>query len=126
MGDIYNQDTQLMKAFSSFEIQINYYELMYKAQEDLKDLIKELKSKNNISYTKVAAWPSPSDTKLSYHEYKYDDMIANFHKDYTGPFDAVYRSKLADYEDTIKSLIAIEQNGNYFEQPKILGRESFY
>jgi len=31
MGDIYNQDTQLMKAFSSFEIQINYYELMYKA-----------------------------------------------------------------------------------------------
>jgi len=53
-------------------------------------------------------------------------MIANFHKDYTGPFDAVYRSKLADYEDTIKSLIAIEQNGNYFEQPKILGRESFY
>jgi len=30
MGDIYNQDTQLMKAYSSFEVQINYYELMYK------------------------------------------------------------------------------------------------
>jgi hypothetical protein len=53
-------------------------------------------------------------------------MIADFHEDYTGPFDAVYRSKLADYEDTIKSLISIEQDGNYFEPPKILGRESFY
>jgi hypothetical protein len=33
---------------------------------------------------------------------------------------------LADYEDTIKELISIEQGGNYFEPPKILGRESFY
>jgi hypothetical protein len=31
MGDIYNQDTQLMKAYSSFEIQIDYYELMKEA-----------------------------------------------------------------------------------------------
>ena len=45
---------------------------------------------------------------MTYHEYKYDDMIESFHEDYTGPFDAVYREKLADYEDTIKELIAIE------------------
>mgnify|MGYP001302362075 CR=1 FL=1 len=92
----------------------------------IKDLIKELKKNNKISFSSVPAWPSPSDTEKSYHEYKYDDMIADFHSDYTGPFDAVYRSKLADYEDTIKELISIEQNGNYFEPPKIQGRDSFY
>lgn len=42
MGDIYNQNTELMKAYSTFEIQIDYYELMYKAKEDLKDLVKDL------------------------------------------------------------------------------------
>lgn len=31
MGDMMNQDTQLMKAYSSFEIQINYYELAYES-----------------------------------------------------------------------------------------------
>jgi len=42
MGDIYNQNTELMKAYSTFEIQIDYYELMYKCKEDLKDLVKNL------------------------------------------------------------------------------------
>lgn len=33
MGDIFSQDTLLMKAYSTFEIQIDYYQLMYKAKE---------------------------------------------------------------------------------------------
>jgi len=33
MGDITSQDTLLMKAYSTFEIQIDYYQLMYKAKE---------------------------------------------------------------------------------------------
>ena len=75
MGDIYNQDTQIMKAYSSFEVQIDYYELMYKAKDDLKDLIKDLKVNNKISTSTIPAWPTKDTTKLSYHEYKYDDMI---------------------------------------------------
>jgi len=53
-------------------------------------------------------------------------MVEDFHNDYTGPYDATFREKLADYEDTIKELIAIENGGNYFEPPPIVGRESFY
>jgi hypothetical protein len=56
MGDIYNQDTQIMKAYSSFEMQINYYELMYKAKEDLKDLIKDLKNNNKISTSTIPGY----------------------------------------------------------------------
>lgn len=124
MGDIYNQDTQLMKAYGSFEIQIDYYELMYEAKKKIKDLLKELGKKNSLTYKNKDAWPQPSEKP--YHEYHYDELIDDFHKDYVGPFDATFRSKLADYEDTIKELISIEQGGNYFEPPKILGRESFY
>jgi hypothetical protein len=108
MGDIYNQDTQIMKAYSSFEMQINYYELMYKAKEDLKDLIKDLKNNNKISTSTIPAWPTSDSTKLSYHDYKYDELIETFHNDWTKPYDAVFREKLADYEDTIKELISIE------------------
>lgn len=108
MGDIYNQDTQIMKAYSSFEMQIDYYQLMYDSKDDLKDLIKDLKANNKISMTTIPAWPTSDDTKLSYHEYKYDDMVETFHKDWTKPYDAVFREKLADYEDTIKELISIE------------------
>lgn len=79
MGDIYNQDTQIMKAYSSFEVQIDYYELMYKAKDDLKDLIKDLKKNNKISLSTIPAWPTTDSTKLSYHEYKYDDMVEKFH-----------------------------------------------
>jgi hypothetical protein len=70
MGDIYNQDTQLMKAYGSFEIQIDYYELMYKAKEDLKDTIELLKKKNTVTFTQKAAWDQPSHK--SYHDFKYE------------------------------------------------------
>ena len=53
-------------------------------------------------------------------------MIEDFHNDYTGPYDSVFQEKLADYEDTIKELISIEQGGNYFEPPPIIGRGDFY
>ena len=99
---------------------------MYDSKSDLKDLIIDLKKNNKIKKVKIPAWPTPNDQKKTYHEYKYDDMIDTFHEDYTGPYDAVFREKLADYEDTIKELIAIEQGGNYFTPPPILGREGFY
>jgi len=113
-----------MKAYGSFEIQIDYYQLMYDAKKDLKDIIKLLNKKNSITYKNKDAWPQPS--QKSYHEYHYDELVEDFHNDYVGPYDATFRSKLADYEDTIKELISIEQGGNYFEPPPILGRESFY
>jgi hypothetical protein len=61
---------------------------------------------NDISITSIEAWPEPS-TK-SYHEYKYDELVIEFQKEYIGPLDATFRSKLADFEDSIKELIAIE------------------
>lgn len=53
-------------------------------------------------------------------------MIEKFHKDYSGAYDATFRSKLADFEDSIQELISIEEGGNYFAPPKIEGREEFY
>ena len=53
-------------------------------------------------------------------------MITTFHDDYVGPFDATYKEKLADYEDTIKELIGIEQGGRYYEPPQMPGMGTFY
>lgn len=53
-------------------------------------------------------------------------MIEDFHNDYVGPFDKVYRQALADYEDTIKELIDIEKGGNYFSPPKNANQTPFW
>jgi len=53
-------------------------------------------------------------------------MVEEFHNDYSGAYDATFRSKLADYEDSIKELISIEEGGNYFAPPVIEGRSEFY
>jgi hypothetical protein len=46
-----------MKAYGSFEIQIDYYELMYESRKDIKDLLKELGKKNSLTYKNKDAWP---------------------------------------------------------------------
>jgi|ERR1712166_137058 len=79
---------------------------------------------NSITKKNIDAWDQPS--LKSYHEFKYDEMIEDFHNDYKLPYDSVFQEKLADYEDTIKELISIEQGGNYFEPPPIIGRGDFY
>jgi hypothetical protein len=53
-------------------------------------------------------------------------MVEDFHNDYTGPYDATFRSKLADYKDTINELIGIEEGGNYFEPPMDLENADFW
>lgn len=124
MGDMYNQDTLYMKAYSSFEIQIDYYQLMYEGKKQVEDILEWLGRGNEVNFKSISAWPGPPDK--TYHDARYDEMIEEFHEEYVGPFDQEYRQKLADYEDTIKQLIEIEKGGNFYEPPKIEGRDDFY
>jgi len=50
-------------------------------------------------------------------------MLEDFRDDYTGAYDATFKAKLADYEDTIKELISIEEGSDYFSPPPIEGRD---
>jgi hypothetical protein len=114
MGDIDNQDKWLMKAYSQFDIQLDYLALQNKSMSMVDELMKYFREIGNDVYvTTKTAWPPRSDK--TYHEHMKDDLIADFKKDYKGPRDSTYYSKLADYEDTIDSLISIEKTGNYAE-----------
>ena len=53
-------------------------------------------------------------------------MLEDLRDDYTGAYDATFKAKLADYEDTIKELISIEEGSDYFSPPPIEGRDEFY
>lgn len=96
---MYNQNTELMKAYSKFEIQIDYYELLYKCKDDLKDLLVIISESNEITYTKRDPWPQPST--VSFTDSRVDTMLDDFRDDYVGPYNSIYHSDLADYKDTI-------------------------
>lgn len=57
-----------MKAYSSFEIQIDYYELMYKAKADLIDLLEKMGENNYVSQSSIPAWPQPEIASKTFHE----------------------------------------------------------
>ena len=73
MGNYFSQDTELMKAYSTFEIQIDYLELVTESTKLIQEFLEYMRKANDISLTSIAPWPEPST--VSYHEYKYDDMV---------------------------------------------------
>lgn len=124
MGDMYNQNTELMKAYSRFEIQIDYYQLQYKSKELVKDLLKYLEKANTVTETYIPPWPTA--TKKTFTDSRLEEMLDDFRDDYVGPYDSKYQSDLADYKDTLNQMIEIEEGGNYYMPPPILGRGDFY
>ena len=118
MGNMYSSDTELMKAYSTFEIQVDYSQLMMDSHKDLLKAINNLSQNYNLQFTNIPSWPGPpTDT---YHQIQLDNMLEDFKLDYSGPIDSTYYSKEADYRDTIMELIKIEEGGNFYQPPQIL------
>jgi hypothetical protein len=59
MGNMYSADTELMKAYSTFEIQVDYAQLMMDANKSLLKAIEHLSKKYFLSFTNIPAWPGP-------------------------------------------------------------------
>lgn len=90
----------------------------------IKDLLKFLEKDNTLTKKNIPAWPTA--TTKTFTDSRLDEMLDDFRDDYVGPYDSKYKSDLADYTDTLNNMIEIEEGGNYFKPPPILGRGDFY